>query len=700
MNSFLRTGTAMFALSVLFAVSVKAQTMSWNRQFEIGDDCFVYHFNQWKPAVIADVDGKKFLVEMEFAGSTQQGVFTGKELRFPWEEYALCGKKTWEDSSGQFTIDAVPVGVDIVANTIKLHNVETDDEIDVPIDRLCDKDQKLVSKLIDQAAKAAPAVLPMEEFTDSTGYRFSDWSAPVENLYSISPDPAPYVVSLPMAGVGIPRTDFFEKINRIIPIGGDDGWVAIGTKGEFGRSPSRLIWASLKKRKIMREHAMPSTEVLLAVEPRSQLVLTFSDSRDKALTLWKSEPDQKIPQAMIRWRSESGSTRIDDWFGEIISDTVVLHRWGTASYVAWDIEKKETVYKFDQESFFNADPKLSPGKKWIALPEDDRVRILSAATGDTVAVLNTNGRGSGIGFNDAGDKMYVVTDREVSIWELGSTTPPIRIPAFQVGSPFGSSVECLNDRYLFIDGDVLFDLQLEMPVWRYWNMAEMESTEIMNQRRDGAISVADGKLCYSAFHFWADSLVVGAVNFPGNGVYEAIDSVDLEKLFVLQTGDRVNVQIQCGQYDSIVNAAIANAMEKVNWTYDPNSKFTIHAKMYRGATQSAVYHTTGGGSQTVSTTPYVSSIEIKDDNDRVIWSSQTASGGLPPVVFVRGNETIQSRVGRFQQENPEFFNSIVFPDRIKDPQYSRGFGTSEISLQGIRVISAPDSSVMKQNTPK
>jgi len=59
------------------------------------------------------------------------------------------------------------------------------------------------------------------------------------------------------------------------------------------------------------------------------------------------------------------------------------------------------------------------------------------------------------------------------------------------------------------------------------------------------------------------------------------------------------------------------------------------------------------------------------------------SGGLPPVIFVRGNDSVQGMVETNQRAYPTFFSQVAVPEKIFDPKYKLGFGTTEIGLQGL-----------------
>ena len=55
--------------------------------------------------------------------------------------------------------------------------------------------------------------------------------------------------------------------------------------------------------------------------------------------------------------------------------------------MVWDIQDKRERYRLQQEAFFGLRPQLSPNNKYLLFPEDDRLRILDAPSGQTLATL-------------------------------------------------------------------------------------------------------------------------------------------------------------------------------------------------------------------------------------------------------------------------------------------------------------------------
>ncbi len=687
----------LIAILSLFQEELSAQEyLRWPRKFRAGDECYHFFLDEWREAVVTALKGSKVEVEFTFADMSQREVADCRDLRFRWEIRALHGKRVWKDDSGQFTVEAVPVGFNFDTNEITLHRLDNDLEINVGIDKLGKADREFVAKLKGVAAQRPSELTEVVEFEFEKGQSMKAWGNSDETAEKVSPDPPATTVTLPMAGASFPRLDFHETIVRIIGVGGPEGWMAVGTRTTFEDKPGRILWLSMTGKKLVRQHVLPATEMLLAVEPPARMALTSSRERMQAddentLTLWASDPSRDVPTPVVRWKSnDAGARTSDKYYAEIVSDDRVFHRWRRAGYVMWDIGKRKSVFQVGQESFFEADPVISPGRKWIALPEDQRVRVLNAETGDTVAVLPIEGNTSGVGFDPTGSRLFACSSEQIVIWSLGTSNPPRVLPSSRAVSPFGATIQPIDDSYLFIgrsDGRswVLYDMAREIPVWEYAVSFATQSTASNETRRDGTINVVDNKLCYSVGSPNDPNFIIGAVDLPGEGVMETLKRVNYENVYVMGAGARVKIEVDCGQYDSRIESSLTSLAERNGWVLDSPAEYTLKARMYVGETQTATYQSPDGReSQSLSITPKISEFQLLDTKGKVIWSNATSSGGLPPVIFVR-NGSIQDRIASNQAENPGFFDDLNVPAKFRNPAYDNGFGTTTAGIRGLVV---------------
>ena len=651
------------------------------RSFKVGDEIEYLWVGTWYPGSVLEVRGDSVGIEYEWGGSPRREFVPSLKLRFAWEAKAITPMRFWSDQSGEFRVRAAAIGLS--DNSLTLHK-EDGSEVTVPIDMLSDADQKLLRRA---KASAGPSVAELISITtfETAG---EGWSSPwneAANLSDVPPDAPPSFANMPEKGVGFPKLHFHDDLVRVIPIGGRDGWMLAGTVTRLGEQPSRLLWVALASGKVKKIQYLPSGERLAACDPTSRQVLTIHpDVEDvPVLTVFRCDPSTDQAQAIKRWGSLSeqqwGSW--DNW-AEFVSPTRVIHEWGSKQYVVWDFESESEVYRIDQESFFGARPTISPGRKYLAIPEDSRVRVIESATGRTLASLPIQGdRAVGVGFSARGDRLAVLTPSESAIWTLGSGDQPQRLKADMIGSVFRSTIEWIDDRLLLIDRSILYDTELQLPVWNY-------ETETFEVKRDSygerTQTVLDGKLCYAVeFRGKASGFIVGAVELPGPGVREAVQGLDRETMYAIRRGSPVRLEIDCGAHDSEVRAALTNQIAANGWILDSGASTLIRAKMGRSNPQTVEYRKIMGGGSTfsVTVTPYFSTVQILF-GEKVAWSGGSSTG-LSPVLWLKDGQSPQDQANRAQQPNPDFFRQVQIPEKILDPNKKRGLGTSLISSRGL-----------------
>ena len=650
-----------------------------------GEQVEAYFLGGWVPAVVLDTNRSEVLVELEFAGGTQQRKLKISETRYPWQANVISPVYVWKDQSGSFSIKAAVVDTDADARTVTLYRLDEGTEITVPVDKLSEADQRRLGRIV----KAAPLKIlpppPVESFITTRLDLPVGWQTATD-LSNVPPDPPKIALAVPSGGAAFPKLDFWDNLLSLYPIGSSAGWMAAAAgadssigKGDF---PGRLVWATLADGKVRKIQSIANGELLIAVDAGSQRVLTIGESDGKTtLTLLNASPKTDKAKPVVRWVSDKGR---QGWtpFAEFVGGDRVLHRWGDSRYVVWDVKRRMGVYEVKQESFFDAPPVISPGKKYLALPEDKGVRIISANDGATLATLPVEGGStSGVAFDARGEKLAVLTRNQLAIWNLGSLSDPQRVPASSVGSPFGQKLAWVDDRSLLVDGKTLFDLDRQLPIWSY----SAAFAEVVDGKGFREVTrVAPGRLCYGVELRDRDQsmFIVGAVELPGDGVRNTIARVNKEKLWTLLPGTPVSIDTDCGTYNTQSRAALENAARSAGWVVQPSAKVVITAKMGRSEPKSVTYEMMGGGgSQTVRVAPYYSNVAIKEGSTH-LWSTGSSSGASS-FMWVKKDESIQNRIREAERPDPEFFTRVKFPGKILHPRFRKGFGTSTYGRLGL-----------------
>lgn len=650
------------------------------RKFQEGDEIEYNWGSSWYPGVVLQVEGNMVGIEYQSGSAFKRDAVPVYKLRHAWEAKALTPMRFWRDQSGQFKIRAAAVG--IKDGFVKLHK-DDGSEISVEISKLSTADQSTIARYKKAAGPPVAEKTPTVSFSRSSSWGHA-WVRDT-NLQNVPPDSPPSFAKIPMAGVAFPKAHFHEDLIRVQPIGGSDGWVVAATVDGMSKLPSRILWASLSSQKIKRLQLLPPAERLVAVDPPSRQLLTVNTQNRDApvLSLWKSDPTMETAESVKSWPSVA-TERWGSWnnWAAIVSPTRVLHEWGKHQFVVWDVDKEQEVYHIEQESFFSARPTLSPGKRYIALPEDKRLRIIEAATGDTKATLPVEGGSSaGVGFSPDGKRLAVLTRSQLAVWTLGSANEPQRFRADSIGTPFSAIVEWVDENSLLIDRKTLFDTRLEMPVWSY-------STKTFEVKRDSygerTMTVLDDKLCYAVKVDKA--FVVGAVDLPGPAVRETVETLDPESLFILRRGSHVSIKVNCGPHNSRVDNSLLEQIKDNGWIYDANSSTVLVAEMGRSKTQTVNYRMTNYRTgdtynQSVTVTPYYSRLKLMH-NGVLAWSASGGSG-VPPLIHLNQGQSAQAEADAMQKPDPGLFRRVDIPEKIYDPAKKNGLGSSLISARGL-----------------
>ena len=69
-------------------------------------------------------------------------------------------------------------------------------------------------------------------------------------------------------------------------------------------------------------------------------------------------------------------------------------------------------------------------------------------------------------------------------------------------------------------------------------------------------------------------------------------------------------------------------------------------------------------------------MQIRDANG-VLWSRETENH-IPRLLFLKGGETVQQAVKRYEKPQPSFFSSMRIPPRIPKKSVANGLGRSRL----------------------
>jgi hypothetical protein len=676
-------------VTLIVAWALHGQTATAAETYKEDDDIEVFFHSRWRPAkVVATNPRGEVVAEYEFAGGSQQRKFTPNEVRFAYESGALARSRMWSAASGKFKVKAALIGIE--DNILLLRKPDLS-EIKVAIDKLSDGDRSFLKKLEKQLGPIAPKAVEAEHFEEGTVFSAQAWLQPLR--VALEPDPLPESFKMKQGGVVFPMVDFFDRLGGVLPLGGSDAGIlaVVDNTTPSAPKPTRLVWASLDKQKIIGQQTLPGGEVVFDYHRDSRRLLTCSSadaqtggSGDLTLTIWEVVPTDKQPKAVIRWLAQPDGRASHNPWARLLDGNTVLHRWKDQEYVVWDIKAKQLRYRLTQESFFSAPAALSGGKKYLVLPEDKRVRIVEAATGKLVSTIPTNNGSSGVAVSPDGVRLAVLDRNMLTIWDLTSADAAPEVhQAEAVGTPFAANIAWVSPDTIAVGNRnlILFSLKLKMALWNYvfdWHAVREESGRRVRE-------IVDGHLVYAASVSRSardTSLAVGAVTLPGPKVDEVAAQTTRESLLVVKPKSEVRLDVKAGEHQAQVEAALIKQIEQNGWVLRPDATIVMTAEMKRGETQSTTYTSRrDGATQSVTITPYVSTLMVKV-GETVAWQSGTATGASP-MMFLGPGQTAQGEADKWNHPNPKFFETVDIPDSILDPARRNGLGTTEVTNRGL-----------------
>jgi len=684
-----RVFAAMIAGFAVTSSLLQAQSVA---KYKGGDAIQVFFLNKWFDATVIETNRTQVLAEFEFANRPKRQAFNADQVRYEFEQDAIGRARTWSDMSGKFRVRAALIGIDEDKITLRKEDMK---ELSVPISKLSTGDQAFLKRLqkeLGPAAQRPPSPPPVESF--DVGQAASLIGAGNTQQAAVNADPVPAYQKLAEGGVAFPIEDFHDRMGAVLPLGGKGSYLlaAIESQNPSQPLPTRLLWGSTESQKVLGRQLLPAGEIVLDYHGASHRLLTFTALKAEGdpwgkptLTVWEVLPGDKNVTAIVRWDADSDAAPHDPW-GRLADANTIVHRWKKQEYVGWDLASKSIKYKIAQESFFAPLPTLSGGRRQLFVPEDKQVRVFDAVTGRVLSVLPAADGAASVAITEDGRRAAVLGRTSLTVWELTTAgSDPEVYQAEAIGTPFRAEMSWVGDRRVMVDqghrGQVLFSLDLKLPLWNY----QFDHSAVRESGDRRLRDIVDGHLVYAASLTSGRErgLAVGAVKLPGPKVEEAAANLDRESLNVMKPGSAVALDVRCGQHDAAVRAALAKQIADNQWELRANAPAVLTAEMGRGESQTVTYQLfgAGGGQQSATITPFFSKLKLEIDG-KPAWQSGTSTGA-PPVIRLEEGQTAQGQVDQWQNPNPGFFASVDLPAEILDPAKRSGLGTTNVTTQGL-----------------
>jgi hypothetical protein len=676
-------------LVLAVANSSQAQT------YKDGESVEVLYLGRWYPAVVIDTNKRgEIMAEFTFAVNPMRQLFKKDAVRAEYESGAIARGRNWSDPSGTFKIKAALLSM----NDDELLLRKTDlTEVRVSLGKLSEGDKKFIKDLqksMGLVGQQGPQPPPIETFDSYAAFGSSMAFGSAQGRPAITPDALPPYIKLKQGGCGFLADDVFDKLGAVFPVGGPDQWLLAAVENEKHSAtlPTRLYWVSLARRKVENRQLLPPEEQLLDYHAPSQRVLTYTEIKDGAfgkgaLTIWETKPTADKVKPVVRWYCDNVRLRVVHPWGRLIDGNLVLQRADRQRYVVWDIAAKQAKYEINQESFFAPDLVLSGNRKQVFIPEDNGVRVLNVSNGEWLTNLPTKDGCSGVAVSEDGRRLATLGRSTLLIWDLTTAdAPPEEYQAEAIGTPFTAKIAWVGDDRIMAQsgwGQNLFSLRNKLTLWHY----EFDHHALSDTWGERVREIVDRHLVYAATvrDGPQHGLAVGAVQLPGPRVDEMEARLDRELLYVVKPGVAVRLEVNAGEFTDKVTSALEAKIRENGWTIAPGAPIVIQAEMKRGEMQTVNYRLHRGiqelGTQSATLVPYISSLKVLV-GDQTAWWSTTASGA-PSIVRLKEGEAVQDEVDKWQKPRPEFFDTVKIPQRILDPKYKNGLGTTMVTNRGL-----------------
>ena len=614
----------------------------------------------------------------------------------------LVPEREWSDATGMFKVQASLVGIEGTALTLR----QTDGtDLTIELDQLAPLDQLIARRTIRRLAHRGEGPPQVEAF-DTAARATNHTDFPPLAPEPLAADPADAGRGLVAGRVVITRRDPFDRVGRVIPLGGTGGVVLVGIENSTpGRPlPTRLVWVSMKSQTVIAEHDLSGAEIVLDYHPILERLLTVSREKVTAegaakqvLTLWDAAPSRKAATAWSAWRAPCGDGQPlarHPW-GRIVNDALVVHQSSREEFSCWDIDAKRALYRLAQDPGHSPMPSLSGGGRYLALPDTRRVQVCDAATGKVLVSLPV-GATSGVSFDPDGRRLALIQEGNAQIHDLADPTSPI--PVFRVhgASAQRTALAWVGEEQLLIQSArglaaVLWSAAKGLPAWRY----EWQPVQSGDTVDDLAVRVVQGMLLYAAPPDDEDGgaeagegkkkpgttlAVIVAAKIPEPAVAKVAAELPAGLPALVEPGTVVATKVDSGADHDREIATVAKTFERTKWVYDATSPALVEVSTTSGGT---VTYTDAEGRerQLKQVTPTTRRIRVVVHGVPLVAAQRSTD--IPDKLVLGAGETDKDLAARLPTPDLAWIERILFPPVLVDVTEADGLGTTACTAEGL-----------------
>jgi len=710
--------------------SVNAQT----NQLKVGDKVQVKFLNKWYEAEVTELVGK-LMIRAKFDAPREKGKVWMFGLRNSVRPSAKSNKqsntkktkskeleankqRTWTSAQGNFTIEAVFVTSD--GNDVTLKKSDGD-EITVSLDNLSQKDNSYVKELLagnkpssrdgdDQTGESTvddpenkiesmrnraerlmnrggqPASKNPGEIKTSD-YRMADAStidlntelrATIASRKTIKPEYAGDSIL-----VGDEKSPY-KTLSLIFDQTHSKGVIAYDTSFEARNSNLSPVTAQIvdmAKGEVLASVGLPlKNTVPSAISPDGKKLISHVVGVGRTpvrVDVWEIQNGQVEQKA--GWQMPLPGFGMTTWFhASFVNNEKVVTVSNEGKIVVWNVDDGQPVFQADlnwtmgNRCDFDI---CDSGKTLIGFHRKSKY----STSVDVVVIDLENGKVIGTLCKAARKNALAVSSDQTRIAVLGTNYLRIFDNDGKVVEEFtlsgGATTACdwIDNRFLTLTNTAssfVVDTKSRLKFWRYTAGSKIG--------RDPFYVDAVG-------NHWQLEGFAGQKKFLRR--YRVPHDLAVAKIpdpnSVVALGPGMSVALRI----SIPGSRDENKQLADKWTerlndcgikIDPNSNIENFAKVSRGGSETAIYESTVGETQSATTYSSVLVVEVRKDNQPIWGTAKTIKGIAPNVLMVKSGETAQSKINEYNRGGPgtNFFFDVILPKYVIVNPHGNIFGYS------------------------
>ncbi|MCA9133712.1 MAG: hypothetical protein KDA45_11180 [Planctomycetales bacterium] len=363
------------------------------------------------------------------------------------------------------------------------------------------------------------------------------------------------------------------------------------------------------------------------------------------------------------WNKPGFAPKIE--FARMLADSRAIVQVNSAVYF-WDLAAGTLQYRIERLAA-GAKLECSATGRYLAVPHSGGCRLVDTSQGELLGNYTFPGTLTPqVKFSPEGKRLAIAAGNQLLVWDISSSQIVFEQTTVD---PHGELLGWVGDNYLLTQLSGLIDLELGMPVWKYY-LGVVRKVLTM----PGGIVAVDAS---------SGSFVAG-LEVPHSSVTRATRQLQgsEQRMMVLRPGSRVSLQVKAvpGVDLAEMKAALQVAVERAGWVVDDQAAVQVLATIGRGERQTLSFRTIGSSlsapRETVNIRPFTASVTVQSGNQQ-LWE-RSSTNMVPSFLRLEAGENLQQAVKKYEKADPGYFERLVFPPKILRPEFSKAVGTSGI----------------------